>query len=282
MAENKWLGTTSNDINAAGNWGDGVPTADDVCAFLLENTGPAGPGASMAAHTLIDLNGIYVGPGYTKDIGGSGNHFEVSADVVHYNGTSGKLWLKEGTAAGATDHVICDSSSPSPLTHDCLQLAASTFARLAVIRGLCTLETGCTVTAINVGTRNANTAEANLIINAGANAPTTVTQGSGIVSCMVNPTTLVVFGGEWTQASGGSVITTLEVWGGNVILQVGGTYATVRHFGGTIDCTKGGGVHTFTNYMRVPLGSTPPVLLGENNQALVSLPTAPPALTYIG
>jgi hypothetical protein len=67
------------------------------------------------------------------------------------------------------------------------------------------------------------------------------------------------------------------MWGGNLILKTGGTFTTVRHMGGTIDCTQGGGLHTFTNYMRFP-GA---VLLGEGNASLISLPTTQPSLTYI-
>lgn len=288
MAENKWLGaTTAGDFNVAGNFSDGVPTAGDNLEFLAENDSPAGPTTNPAAHTLILLNLLYVGPGYTKTMGGSGAHIQIASEVVHYRGRTGKLWLKEGSNAGGTANVICDSTDSNPLSHDCMQLTCGAtagpdlFDRLAVIRGLCTLESGCAVTDITVGSRNGNVAEGKLVVNAGATSPTSVTMNQGIGSCLVNPTTLRVFGGTWTQEAGGAVITTLEVWGGRVNLLTGGTFTTVRHFGGTIDCESGGGLHTFTNYMRVPHGSSAPILLGENNPAAVSLPTTQPALTYI-
>lgn len=278
MAENKWLGASvAGDFNTAANFSDGLPTAGDDLAALSENNSPAGPTANPAAHTLILLNSLYIGPGYTKTWGGSGAHIQISAEMVHYQGTDGKLWLKEGTNAGGTANVICDSSSSTPFTHDCLQLADTLFDRLAVIRGICTLESGCAVTDITLGSRNANTAESKLVINAGATAPTTVHVYGGVGSSLVNPTTLHMWGGTWTQESGGTVITTIEMYGGSLILKTGGTFANVRHFGGTIDCTQGGGRHTFTNYLRLP-GAT---LLGQNNPALVSLPTTQPALTYI-
>lgn len=278
MAQNLYLGAvTPGDFSVAGNFSDGLPTLDDVLAFLAENNSPVGPTVSPAAHTLIDLNGLYVGPGYTRTMGGSGAHIEICADVVHYQGSVGKLWLKEGTAAGATDNVICDSSDPSPFSHDCLQLASGLFARLAVIRGWCTLESGCAVTDITLGSRGNNSSESKLVINSGATAPTSVTCHSGYGSCLIQPTKLIMLGGTWVQEAGGAIPTTIEIWGGNLVLKTGGTVTTCRHMGGTIDCTQGGGLHSFTNYMRMP-GAT---LLGENNQALVSLPTAPPALTYV-
>lgn len=278
MAENKWLGaTTAGDFNVAGNFGDGLPTAGDDLKALAENTSVAGPTTNPAAHTLILLNSLYFGPGYTQTWGGSGAHIQISSEMVHYQGTSGKLWLKEGTAAGGTANVICDSSSSTPFSHDCLQLADTLFDRLAVIRGITTLESGCAVTDITLGSRGNTSSESKLVINAGATAPTSTTVHSGVGSCLINATKLVMFGGTWVQEAGGAVITTIEMWGGNLILKTGGTFTTVRHFGGTIDCTLGGGLHTFTNYFRLP-GAT---LLGEGNVALVSLPTTQPALTYI-
>lgn len=279
MADNRWIGaTTPGDVNVAGNWSDGMPTADDVVMVLAESDGQPGATVNPTACAAVDLNMFYFGPGYTKTWGGPGAPIQVSADIVHYQASAGKLYLLEGTAAGASNNVICDSSASDPFNHDCLQLSGSTFDRLSVLRGMCTLESGCTITDIVVGSRNGNNAESQLVINAGVNAPTSVTLHSGYGQSLINPVKLVVMGGTWVQSAGGAVITTLEVWGGTVILKFGGTYTNVRHFGGTIDCTKGGGAKTFTNYFRHP-GA---VLMGENNPALCVLPTAPPALTYIG
>ena len=277
--QNNWLGaTTPGDFNVAANFSDGAtPSAGDDLKALAENDSVAGPTANPASSAAILLNMLYIGPGYTKTWGGSGAHIQISSELVHYQGTSGKLWLKEGTNAGGTANVVCDSSSSSPILHDCLQLTDSLFDRLAVIRGICTLESSCAVADITVGSRNGTSSESKLVVNSGATAPTSVTMHSGIGSCMVNATKLVMFGGTWTQEAGGAVITTIEMWGGNLILKTGGTFTTVRHFGGTIDCTLGGGLHTLTNYFRLP-GA---ILLGEGNAALVSLPTTQPALTYV-
>lgn len=278
MAANHWLGTTTaGDFNVAGNFSDGIPTAGDDLKALAENTSVAGPTVNPAASAAILLNSLYIGPGYTQTWGGSGAHIQISSEFVHYQGTSGKLWLKEGSAAGGTAEVVCDSSSSAPLSHDCLQLADTLFDRLAVIRGMCTLESGCAITDIALGSRNNTNSESKLVINSGATAPTSVTVHSGIGSCLIQPTKLVMFGGTWVQESGGVMPTTIEIWGGNLILKSGGTTTTCRHMGGTIDCQQGGGLHTFTNYTRMP-GA---VLLGQGNVALVSLPTAQPAFVYI-
>ena len=276
--QNNWLGaTTAGDFNVAANFSDGAtPSAGDDLKFLAENTSVVGPTTNPASSAAILLNMFYVGPGYTQTMGGSGAHIQISSEFVHYQGTSGKLWLKEGSNVGGTANVVCDSTSSSPLSHDCLQLTDTLFDRLAVIRGWCTLESSCAVTDITLGSRN-NSSESKLVINTGATAPTTVTVHSGIGSCMVNPTKLVMFGGTWAQEAGGAVVTTIEMWGGNLILKTGGTFTTVRHFGGTIDCTLGGGLHTFTNYFRLP-GA---ILLGEGNASLVALPTTQPAMTYV-
>ena len=225
----------------------------------------------------MDVNSIYVGPGYTLNIAGTGAHFDISADKVHYQGSTGKLWLKDG--AGTTDCVVVDSTDANPLAHDCVSLAGDTFTRLLVLRGLCTIESGCTCTNIIVGSRNAGVTESKLVVNSGADAPTTAQQWAGIVSCNANPTTLTMFGGTWTQEQGGAVITNIVMFGGRLILNHGGTYASVLHYGGIIDCTQKGGLKTFTTYQRSP-GA---VLLGEGNAGVVSLPavTAPPNLVYI-
>src|SRR3990167_1011641 len=111
MAVNKWTGGT-NDANVAGNWSDGLPTLDDDLMFLSEYAGLTPLSAKPAAHTAIDVNSIFVGPGYTLSIGGSGAHFDISADKVHYQGSTGKLWLKDG--GGTTDRVVCDSTDSNP------------------------------------------------------------------------------------------------------------------------------------------------------------------------
>jgi hypothetical protein len=274
MAVNKWVGTT-NDANTAGNWTDGLPTTDDDLMFLSEYAGTTALSVNPAAHTAVDVNSIFVGPGYTLSIGGSGAHFDISADKVHYQGSTGKLWLKDG--GGTTDRVVVDSTDSSPLTHDCLSLAGDTFTRLTVLRGKCTIESGCTCTNIIVGSRNPGVNEAKLVINSGADSPTTAQQWAGIVESNANPTTLIMFGGVWTQDI--TVITNIIMYGGRLNLNFGGTYASVQHYGGIIDATQRGGQKIFTQYERTP-GA---VLLGEGNVAAVTIPAAssPPDLVYV-
>lgn len=243
--------------------------------FLSEYAGATALSANPAAHTAVDVNSIFVGPGYTLSIGGSGAHFDISADKVHYQGSTGKLWLKDG--GGTTDRVVMDSTDSNPLSHDCLSLAGTTFTRLTCLRGMGTIEASCTVTNIIVGSRNPGVTESKLVINAGANSPTTAQQWSGIVTSNANPTTLIMFGGTWTQDI--TVITNIIMYGGRLNLDFGGTYASVQHYGGQIDCTRRGGQKIFTAYERTP-GA---ILLGEGNVAAVSLPAAssPPDLVYV-
>jgi len=246
-------------------------------AILAEYAAATALSVNPAAHTAVDVNSIYVGPGYTLNIAGTGSHFDISADKVHYQGSVGKLWLKDG--AGTTDRVVVDSTDSNPLSHDCVSLAGATFTRLLVLRGMCTIEASCTVTNILVGSRTPGVIESKLVINTSAGAPTTAQQWSGVVSSNANPTTLTMFGGTWTQEQGGAVITNIIMYGGRLNLNHGGTYADVQHYGGIIDCTQKGGLKTFTNYQRSP-GA---VLLGEGNAGVVSLPavTSPPNMVYI-
>jgi hypothetical protein len=243
--------------------------------FLSEYAAATALAVNPAAHTLVDVNSIFVGPGYTLSIGGTGAHFDIVADKVHYQGSTGKLWLKDGT--GTTDRVVVDSTDSIPLAHDCLSLAGDTFTRLTVLRGMATIESGCTVTNIIVGSRNLGVTESKLVINAGADSPTTAQQWAGIVVSNANPTTLIMFGGVWTQDI--TVITNIIMYGGRLNLNFGGTYASVQHYGGVIDVSQRGGQKVFTQYERTP-GA---VLIGEGNLAAVSLPAAssPPDLIYV-
>lgn len=279
MAVNKWTGGT-NDANTAGNWSDGLPTTDDDLMFLSEYASATALSVNPAAHTAVDVNSIYVGPGYTLGIAGTGAHFDIGADKVHYQGSTGKLWLKTVDAGGGpTDRIVVDSTDANPLAHDCISLngAAGTFTRLTVLRGWANIESGATVTNIIVGSRNPGVTESKLVINSGAASSTTAQIWSGIVTANANPTTLIMFGGTWTQDI--TVITSIIMYGGRLNLDFGGTYASVQHYGGIIDCTRRGGQKIFTQYERSP-GA---ILLGEGNVAAVSLPaaSAPPDLVYI-
>lgn len=243
-------------IGTAGNWDGGLPTSDDRCYFLKMNDGqnpPQGTAAQMDDLTLIDADLVMVGEGYTKTIGGSGTPMEICADLVWYRGTSGKLWLKEGTAAGGTDLVLVDSTSSDPLSHDCIALDGATFVQVDVIRGMATLLTGCTITTLNVGLLGTSS-QAKCVINAGTITVTTLNLYSGIITNSQALATVNLYGGIFTQALG--VNTTTNIFGGRCNLNVAGTYTTIKVYpGATLDLSQDGSRKIVTNMYEYP-GST--------------------------
>lgn len=283
MANNNWTGALNDGDNAAGNWsGNHTPTTGEDVLVAAESIGYPGCTVNPAASAAILINSLVFGAGYTRTWGGSGAHFEISAEYVLYQGSEGKLWLKEGSNAGGTNTVVCDSSSSNPFEHDCLQLADTLFDRLLLRRGITTLESGCAVTDVKVGTPGGGT-EAKLVINAGVTTPTKVTMLSGVGVNGISAaalTALDIHGGDWTQSAGSNVITTLNVFGGIVRLYTGGTFAEINHHGGIIDATRGG-LHAATIYRRIPMGVTPPIVLGEGNPAMWAPPTTQPSLIYL-
>lgn len=218
----------------------------------------------MNAQTLQRPVLIYVGEGWTQDIGTTGDPMVIGAAKLWTRATSGKTWWSDGTHATPTAWVICDSTAPNPLSHDCLSVTGSTTDLLEVLRGKTTIIGGA-VTDFVVASRNPGANEAMLVINTGA-AVTTGKQYGGQISNSVAITTMTVEAGTYTQEVGATgAITTLEANGGRVNLNYAGTYGTVRHRAGCIlDVTQDGSIKTFTNYYRYP-GS---ILIGENSGLL--------------
>ena len=109
MADTIWTnGAATRDLNTAGNFTGTVPEGTGTVYFLSDYTAAnTGPNASMQAHTAIDQDAIYIGEGFTEDIGASGNDFQISADKIWHRG-AGKLWFKDGD--GTTDWIIADST----------------------------------------------------------------------------------------------------------------------------------------------------------------------------
>lgn len=241
-------------IGTAGNWDGGLPTSDDRLYFLKMNDGqnpPSGTAAQMDDLTLIDADLVMVGEGYTKTIGGSGTPMEISADLVWYRGSAGKLWYKDG--GGTTDLILVDSTASDPLGHDCIALDGATMTQVEVMRGMCTILTGATITTLKVGILGANS-PAKCVINAGTITISAANLHSGLVTNNQALASVYVYGGIWTQALG--VNTTMNILGGRVNLNVAGTYATIYLYpGATLDLSQDGSRKIVTNMYEFP-GST--------------------------
>lgn len=253
MAARNWLGTDGSaptDLTDVDNYsGATLPVDDDELFF--PSTAPVGPAVNMAGQTGVDCDLINVLPGVTYSIGGSGNHLEMSADKLHYQGTSGKLWFKDTNGADITDWAVVDSSSNDPIAHDCFSFTGATITHLDILRGYATIESGATVTEFIVGSRNANVTESKLVIDAGATSLPLGIQYAGIVNASTAVGITRVSGGTWTQLVG--VPTTLECHGGQYIGRKSGTITTCYAMAGAVlDFTQSDGVTTITTLFKHP------------------------------
>jgi hypothetical protein len=220
----------------------------------------------MATLTAVDADLIEVMRGVTYNIGGSGNHIDISADKVSVRSTAGKLWYKDG--AGITDWVVIDSTSSNPLAHDCFSYTGATITHLDLLRGWGTIESGATVTAFVVGSEQSGQTEAKLTIDAGATSLPLGMVYSGIVSASTAVGIVRIAGGDWTQLIG--VPTTVEQYGGRSTWKKSGTITTVYAFANSVlDFTQADGVTTITTLYKHPsarvLGWNP-----ENNGIVVA------------
>lgn len=263
MADTIWTnGNADRDHNNAANFSGTVPQGTGTLFYLPDfSAADSGPNVNMAAHTAVDQDGIFVGEGYTQDIGASGNDMQISADRVWHEG-SGKMWFKDGD--GTTDQVIVRSTAPDP-TKSVMNITGATVTKLDVLRGGVEIDGSGTVTNIVVGQITSNASDANLTIASSATISTLLEQYGGNTGCNAAIPTVRMMGGILTQAT--ATITTLYVFGGTVNFNFAGTITDVFHFGGMIDVTLSGGRKTFTNYYWYPgavLKSTPDLLTVTN------------------
>ena len=256
MADTIWTnGNGDRDLNQTLNWLGSPPAANGRVYFISDNSGSGtGPNTDMATLTAIDVDLIEIREGYTEDIGGVGNDFDMSADKI-FNRGAGKLWWKDG--GGITDWIIADSTAASPTT-SIMNVTGDKTVRLTVLRGGVTVDANGTVDNVEIGRRESGAHDAHLTITAGASM-INAKQYAGVTTSSAAMTLLDMCNGRWTQDT--ATITTLNIYGGNFIFKFAGIIGTVNHYGGTIDVTQGGGVKTFTNYYKYP-GA---VLIGENS-----------------
>lgn len=259
MADTIWTnGNGDRVLTTDANWSGSKPADGDRAYFLADFSGSGtGPNTTMGGLNLIDVAVMYIGEGYTEDIGGNGSDLDMSAVKVWHRG-SGKLWWKDGS--DITEWLIADSTASSPTT-SILNVTAATTTRLTVLRGGVTVDASGTVTNVEVGRRGSDSNDANLAITAGASM-TNAKQYAGVTASSAAMTLLDICNGRWTQDT--ATVTTLNIYGGSFIFKFAGTIATVNHYGGTIDVTQSGGVKVFTDYYKYP-GA---VLIGENSGIL--------------
>lgn len=248
MADRTWdNGAGTRVVATAANWSaDTAPVSNDRVFFTSENSSAnTGPNTTMNGLTAVDADLIQVLPGYTEAIGVTGDPFDISADKVEHYGVN-TLYYKDG--GGTTDHFLCDAARSIATDQLSFELSGATTTLLSLLRGYGKVLASSTITTMHIGQQGIATPETKLVIATGCTL-TTARQFGGTVTSSSAVTTVEVFGGaSWTQNT--AAITTLYVFpGARVNLAFTGTYTTVYHYGGIIDCTAGGPM-TITNYYK--------------------------------
>jgi hypothetical protein len=102
MAISYWTGGTDGDLSDANNWTGGVPGTGDTGVF---NNGSVSVDPSLGALALIGSIEIY--PGYTGNIGASGNAWscKVEDHIKHYG--HAELWWESATLNAPDVFIAC-------------------------------------------------------------------------------------------------------------------------------------------------------------------------------
>jgi len=231
MANIVWSGAASGDINATGNWvGGAVPTLSDVAVF---NQGSVDADTNVTAPTNAVWLGLVVTPGYTGNIGGSGNALTVSFSgagyrVEHYG--AGQLWLKD--SSGTTTGVYIATASANTI----VDLGGNTMTDVTILRGMVTLagDMGA-ITKLAIGQVN-SVNDATVVLTAGMSAVTKAIIAAGTVTVNSTITTLNMAGGRLTiPVSSAGTLTTAEQTGGTIVHNGTSTVGTLLTTGGTFD-----------------------------------------------
>lgn len=229
----------TGDLNTAGNYTNGVPSATETPA-IWDQTNSDSVTAGMSDLTAVNVPEIIFNPGYTGDIGSSGAPLDIHADKITFRG-AGRLFFKNGDSSADTDDLILDAPS-SPL----MQIGCVTagITRIAALNGPVTLDATLTGTAdLYVGAGAIVTIE-------GANAITNVfvDRGGQVKACNVPITTLYMLGGRMLQNRDGGRITTIVMGGDAYLDYQAATGPALAIVGGTavLDFGKDGREKTVT------------------------------------
>jgi hypothetical protein len=199
MAISYWTGGTDGDLSDATNWTGGVPGTGDTAVF---NNGSVSVDPSLGALALI--GSILVEPGYTGNIGASGNAWscKVEDDIKHLG--HAELWWESVTTAAPDVFIACASNNVV------VNLDGSTVATdIVILRGTVTLagSLGAT-TLLTVGSVSNRAQDAQVTIVSNANDITTLDQNGGNVQLNKEAQTIVLRSGylETPYGSSGKVL----------------------------------------------------------------------------
>ncbi len=193
MAFDLWQAAGLGDMSDSGSYSTGaVPSVSNGSLVFPAGVNQAAT-TNMAQLTAIDFDLILVEPGFTANIGGSGNHMDTSADLVKFYG-SGEFWYKDG--GGTTDLMIIQAAAGSTV----VGLTGSVITHLVCNRGMITVDGSAgDIVDLEVGYVN-SPSDVTLTLTAnGANVTGKTTVMGGNITSHTTITDLRLYGGTWTQ-----------------------------------------------------------------------------------
>ena len=180
-----WTGAVSEQASLAGNWTNGVPVAADD--YGIFDRGAVNVDPSLG--NIAAFGKMIIRPGYTGNIGASGNKMTTSITEVLHQGTA-ELWLDDSAGTTADVFIQCASSNVV------VQLGGDTMTRIHLLRGNVTLDGTLGVCSVlNVGFVSNILSDVKCSIVTNGNAVTVCNQSGGNVTTNKTISTLYMSGG---------------------------------------------------------------------------------------
>lgn len=248
MATRYWQGSDGDWDNVA-NWGGTKPVSNDVAIFPEAQSGSVTTGLDQGT---VDLDLLYIHPGYTGSIGLTGSPLHISADLVIHEGP-GPLFIESDANAVANkiDELRINCANPATIVEIGSNPAdAGDVVKIIANRGNVTVKANISLDAaarIECGHMGNVDSDLNLSIIAGAGTLATMLQSGGRVTSDDIITLLHKSAGMLIQDT--AAIITAEHYGGSTWYNdraVGGDGITYRLRGGTLDLMRTGDEKTLS------------------------------------
>ena len=228
MAIAFWIGNggVEGKLNDAANWlGDEPGDTDDA----IFNAGSIDVDPSLGQLTS-SLANLLVYPGYTGNIGASGNEMDVGAGIIKFFG-GGAFWWKD---AGTTSDVYIRAANNDATAP--VNIGGDTAANIHCMRGNITIagDMGA-VTLLTVGMKDNPTTDVTLDIVSGAGIITAYRQFGGTVTAAAQMTTCEILNGIFTLTGVVTITGGLSVSGGQCNHNSTGTITDMLLHGGRTD-----------------------------------------------
>ena len=225
MTTDYWIGNggVEGKLTDAANW-DAVEPGDADTAIFNAGSVDVDPSLGQLTSSLAQL---LVYPGYTGNIGATGNEMDVGAGVIKFFG-AGEFWWKD---AGTSTDVYIRAADPSTVVN----IGGNTAANLHCLRGTITIagDVG-NITMLTVGMKDNPTSDVTLDIVSNASTITDYYQYGGVVTSQMAMTRAEINNGIFTL--NGLVQTQrLVVSGGQANYNSTGTITDMLLHGGRTD-----------------------------------------------